>query len=173
MRRLDDALLSGDTSRITDIKRQELLASADRDIRELQIHLEKKAHNLETTIRDELARAGEKEAENIRKLLEDQNKRIDKTLADREREETAARTKAKEREAMAGPTLFDIADDRIPLYDERARRERAFEKRAMEKRKKDIEREILEEPDRIRGRYAVNTVRLEPVGVVYLWPDMG
>ena len=39
--------------------------------------------------------------------------------------------------------------------------------------KKDIEREILEEPDRIRGRYAVQTVRLEPVGIVYLWPDMG
>ena len=44
MRRLDDALLSGDTSRITEIKRQELLASADQDIRELQVHLEKKAN---------------------------------------------------------------------------------------------------------------------------------
>ena len=28
-------------------------------------------------------------------------------------------------------------------------------------------------PDRIRGRYAVQTVRLEPVGIVYLWPEMG
>ena len=34
-------------------------------------------------------------------------------------------------------------------------------------------REILEEPDRIRGRFAVQTVRLEPVGIVYLWPEMG
>ena len=173
MRRLDDALLSGDTSRITDIKRQELLASADQDIRELQVHLEKKANDLETMIRKELARAGEKEAENTRKLLEDQDKRIDKTLADREREEAAAKTKAEEREAKAGPTLFDVAEEAKPLYDERARRERASEKRAMEKRKKDIEREILEEPDRIRGRYAVQTVRLEPVGIVYLWPEMG
>ena len=112
MRRLDDALLSGDTSRITDIKRQELLASADRDIRELQVHLEKKAKDLETTIRKELARAGEKEAENTRKLLEDQDKRIDKTLAEREREEAAARAKAEEREAKAGPTLFDTGGRR-------------------------------------------------------------
>ncbi len=79
----------------------------------------------------------------------------------------------KEREAKAGPTLFDTAVVTAPLYDERARRERASEKRAMEKREKDIEREILEEPDRIRGRYAVQTVRLEPVGIVYLWPEMG
>ena len=173
MRRLDEALLSGDTGRITDIKRQELLAAADQDIRELQVHLEKKAIDLETTVRNELARAGEKEAENTLKLLEDQDKRIDKTLADREREEAVAKAKAREREAKAGPMLFDIAEESKPLYDERARRERAAEKRAMEKRKRDIQREILEEPDRIRGRYAVQTVRLEPVGIVYLWPEMG
>ncbi len=43
----------------------------------------------------------------------------------------------------------------------------------MLKRKSEIEREVHEEPDRIRGRYAVHTVRLEPVGIVYLWPEMG
>jgi hypothetical protein len=37
----------------------------------------------------------------------------------------------------------------------------------------DIGREIREEPDRIRGRYSVQTVRLEPVGIVYLCPEMG
>jgi Helicase conserved C-terminal domain len=173
MRRLDDALLSGDTSRITDAKHQELLASAGQDISELQGHLQKKAHDFETTIRKELAMAGEKEAENTRKLLVDQDKRIDKTLDDREREEATARARARDREAKAGPMLFDNTNDTTQLYDERARRERASEKRAMLKRKKDIEREILEEPDRIRGRYAVQTVRLEPVGIVYLWPDMG
>ena len=30
-----------------------------------------------------------------------------------------------------------------------------------------------EEPDRIRRRFEVQTVRLEPVGIVYLWPDDG
>ena len=57
--------------------------------------------------------------------------------------------------------------------DERVRREQAYEKRAMEKRKAEIDREILEEPGRIRRRYEVQTVRLEPVGIVYLWPTMG
>jgi hypothetical protein len=174
MRRLDEALLSGDTSRVTDLKRQELLATADQDVRELQVHLEKKANALEKSIRKELARAGEHEAEGLLKLLSDQRKRIDTTLEGREREDAAARGKAREREAKAGPSLFDGADGpKLLIYDERARRERAAEKRAMEKRRKDIEREVLEEPDRIRGRYTVQTVRLEPVGIVYLWPDMG
>jgi hypothetical protein len=173
MRRLDDALLAGDTSRISDIKRQELLATANRDVRELQTHLQKKADELETKVRNDLARAGETEAENTCKLLETQDQRIDKELERREREEAAARTKAQEREVKAGPTLFAIEGEPKPLYDDRARRERAFVKRAMEKRKKDIVREIQEEPDRIRQRFAVQTVRLEPVGIVYLWPALG
>jgi hypothetical protein len=70
MRRLDDALLAGDTSRISDIKRQELLATANRDVRELQTHLQRKADELETKVRNDLARAGETEAENTCKLLE-------------------------------------------------------------------------------------------------------
>jgi SNF2 family DNA or RNA helicase len=173
MRRLDEALLAGDTSRITEIKRQELLAAANQDVRELQVHLKQKVDDLETVIRRDLARAGDTEAENTRKLLEDQDKRIDKELERREHEEAAARAKVQEREAKAGPTLFDTGGGGKPLYDERARRERASEKRAMEKRKKDIVTEIREEPDRIRQRYAVQTVRLEPVGIVYLWPEMG
>jgi hypothetical protein len=173
MRRLDEALLGGETGRISEIKRQELLATADHDIRELQFYLEKKANELETKVRKDPVRAGETEAENTRKLLEYQDQRIDKELERREREESAARTKNLEREAKASPTLFAIEGETPPLYDDRARRERAFEKRAMEKRKKDIVREIQEEPDRIRARFEVQTVRLEPVGIVYLWPEMG
>ena len=145
----------------------------DLSIRELQVHLEKKAIDLETMVRKELGRAGEKEAENTRKLLEEQDKRIDKTLADREREEAIAKAKANEREAKAGPTLFDAKRKPNRFTMSVLAAKRVSEKRAMEKRKRDIEREILEEPDRIRGRYAVQTVRLEPVGIVYLWPEMG
>jgi hypothetical protein len=113
-----------------------------------------------------------REEEHMRRL-DDQDKRIRKTLEYRELEMAAAQSRARERAGKAGPVLFDTEDDAKPLYDERARKERASEKRDMLKRKKDIEREILEEPDRIRGRYAVQTVRLEPAGIVYLWPEMG
>jgi SNF2 family DNA or RNA helicase len=173
MRRLDEALLAADMSRITETRRQTLLATADRDVRELQGHLQKLADSLEKKVRDELARAGDKEAENTKKLLEDLDRRIEETLAKRRREDEALEQKARQRAAKDGPTLFDVEEPTGPIWDERARRERAAEKRAMERRKIEIVREIAEEPDRIRRRYEVQTVRLEPVGIVYLWPEMG
>jgi hypothetical protein len=119
-----------------------------------------------------LAAAGEKEAEGTRALLEDQLQQIDKNLAKWDSKEAAERAKAEARRAKLGPSLFDTDRD-APLQDERARRERALEKRAMEKRKAAIPREIEEEPSHIRRRFEVQTVRLEPVGIVYLWPEMG
>ena len=144
MWRLDDALLSCDTSRVTDIKCHELLISADQDIRELQGPLENKVQNFETTICEELARTGENEAENTRKLLEDQVKRIDNQLENREREEAGARAKAKERDTRAGPTLFDAANEPALCYDEGAVANARQKNVRWKKRKRNIEREILE-----------------------------
>jgi ERCC4-related helicase len=172
LRRLDEALLVGQTSKIAESVQGELLAASRRDIDELKGHLERKAEGLEAKVRKELAAAGEREAEGTRALLEDQGRQIDKTLAKWEGQELAERAKVEARRAKLGPTLFDTDRD-VPLQDERARRERAMERRAMEKRKADIPREIDEEPDRIRRRFEVQTVRLEPVGIVYLWPEMG
>ena len=36
-----------------------------------------------------------------------------------------------------------------------------------------IERELRTEPDRIRALYSVQAERIEPVGLVYLWPVTG
>jgi len=66
LRRLDEALLAGDTGRIADVTRRDLLACASRDVDELRPHLERKARNLEATIRKELSATGEKEAEGTR-----------------------------------------------------------------------------------------------------------
>jgi hypothetical protein len=33
-----------------------------------------------------------------------------------------------------------------------------------------IERELIDEPARIRAAYGVQASRVEPVGLVYLWP---
>jgi hypothetical protein len=173
MRRLDQALLAGDSYRIADAKRQELLASASRDVGELRVHLDAKALALESTLRAELTAARESEATRTRALLEGLRKRIEQELDKRSRDEQRARARAEELRAKAGPTLFDTAGDSVPVEDERVRREKAYEKKAMEKRKVEIDLEILEEPGRIRRRYEVRTVRLEPVGIVYLWPTMG
>jgi hypothetical protein len=172
LRRLDDALLLGEPGKVSDTIRDELLASCRRDVDELKGYLERKAEGLEAKVRKELAAAGEKEAEGTRALLEDQARRIDRALETWDRQDAATRADAEARRAKLGPTLFPIARD-IPAEEKLATRERASERKAMLRRKDDIPREIQEEPDRIRRRYAVQTVRLEPVGIVYLWPEMG
>ena len=173
MRRLDDALLACETGRISESRRQELLASADRDVRELLDHVKQKADRLEGAIRKDLQKAGDDEASKTRKLLEGLRDRIDDTLRRRAEEEAALKAKAAERRARSGPALFELGDPAVSADEERIRRERAAERRAMEKRRKDMETEIAEEPDRIRARFVVQTVRLEPVGLVYLWPEKG
>lgn len=51
--------------------------------------------------------------------------------------------------------------DRQPLESDR---------RHWEKRVSELEQEILREPERIQQTYQVKAERIEPVGVVYLWP---
>ena len=36
-----------------------------------------------------------------------------------------------------------------------------------------LDRELTEEPDRLRRSYEVRAHRIEPVGLVYLWPTIG
>ena len=55
---------------------------------------------------------------------------------------------------------------------EKAQREQLEKDRDyMEQRLVDIEREIETEPGQIEGLYRVAVRRLEPVGLMYLWPE--
>ena len=53
------------------------------------------------------------------------------------------------------------------------RHEREADRRHWETRLARLEREVREEPKRIRESYQVRAHRLEPVGLVYLWPVSG
>ena len=172
MRRLDDALLAANTARITEARKTTLLNTAAQDVAELQKHLAKKAHNLETKVRAELTRAGETEATNLITLLDKQAERIEEELQKRSRQEAADRKKAEEKARKDGPTLFDTGNKASTL-DDRIRREQTLEIREMKKRLEQIPHEKANEPQRIRERFSVQTVRLEPLGLVYLWPEMG
>jgi hypothetical protein len=46
-------------------------------------------------------------------------------------------------------------------------------RRYWEQRLEMLERELRTEPDRIRELYSVQAERIEPVGLVYLWPVTG
>ena len=47
------------------------------------------------------------------------------------------------------------------------------DRRHWVKRLEAIDRELADEPQRIRGIYNVKAQRIEPIGLVYLWPVTG
>jgi hypothetical protein len=93
---------------------------------------------------------GEQEARSLTDLLEQQRSRIGKAAKD-----------------------FNPDQLTLDLAPPEERREREADRRHWETRLARLERELREEPKRIRESYEVRAHRLEPVGLVYLWPVSG
>ena len=119
------------------------------DITDLLPTLEQIAADRLRTVKKLLAKRGEEEAQSLSELLERQRSRIAK--------------KGKE---------FDPAQLALDLMPEE-RRERESDHRHWQVRLVNLERELREEPQRLRDSYEVRAHRLEPVGLVYLWPVSG
>ena len=58
-------------------------------------------------------------------------------------------------------------------FDEIERRQRQADKNAWARRLDAIDGELEREPRRIAEGYTIKATRLEPVGLVYLWPVTG
>ena len=63
--------------------------------------------------------------------------------------------------------LIDFGDQEDEL------RQLESNRRYWDKRLTALETELRTEPDRIRELYDVKATRIEPVGLVYLWPVTG
>ncbi len=145
---LQQALSEAGHHRIADQVQQRLKASATNDIRDLRPHLCDRAGELEKTVRKRLTERADREKRNMIELLERQHKRISK-----------------------------VADkyDTMPMLDfgEDEQRQLEADRRAWKRRLKDIEGELECEPRRIDEIYTVHATRIEPIGLVYLWPRTG
>ena len=58
-------------------------------------------------------------------------------------------------------------------FDEAERRQREADRRAWTRRLEAIETELETEPARIADAYKVRAIRVDPLGLVYLWPRTG
>ncbi len=125
-----------------------LKTHAPRDVAELLPHLQSRAEAAAAKATDLLSKRGDKESKELRTIIENQRKRILKLQG----------------EDSAQLTLG---------FDERELRQREAERKAWNKRLSDIDRELDEEPAQIVLNYEVQTSRIEPIGVVYLWPISG
>lgn len=125
-----------------------LQASSPRDVAELLPHLEKRGGELAEGATRALMKRGEDEAKAMRSILEEQRKRI---------------AAAFEKYRQTQPELFN--QDEL--------RQLEADQRHWQRRLEELDRETTTEPERIRGVYVVKAQRIEPVGLVYLWPITG
>jgi len=62
---------------------------------------------------------------------------------------------------------------RLTIEEEQERRRLESDRRYWDKRLGAIDRELSEEPARIQVLYEFKATRIEPVGLVHLWPATG
>ena len=143
---LEKSFESARGRRVDEAVERKLQSAAPQDVTELLPHLTARATTVTASAKEVLGNRGRLEAEAMRRIIEDQRKRI---LA------------KKDEPQMLLP--FDKME-LLQLEEER---------KDWDKRLKAIGREVDEEPARILKSYEVQAHRVEPIGVVYLWPISG
>jgi hypothetical protein len=148
---LDDALAQPRLREVPDGIRRRLQAHAAQDVGELHPHLERRAEVLSRQAKRALSTRGEQEARAMKKILEDQRDRIErqhKKAAVDQQQLTLGFSREEERQFAANQKHWAV-------------------------RLRALEAEIEAEPARIQAGYEVRAQRVEPVGLVYLWPVSG
>jgi superfamily II DNA or RNA helicase len=146
---LEQAFHPGEGGKVPEVVAQRLLAAIPRDVEDLLPHLEKRGQEARADAEARLAERGRRESEDIRKVLEDQRRRVQAEIG----------------KPFAAQLLleFDEVEKRqVELY-------RRYWDRWIEK----VARDLQSEPARILNFYNVASFRIEPVGLAYLWPMTG
>jgi ERCC4-related helicase len=125
-------------------------ALVEKDITDLVPVLKTIADERLAKVKVDLVKRGEAEAKSLAELLEQQRRRIAKANDE-----------------------YDPNQYLLPSIGDEERREREADRRHWQGRLVRLEQEIRDEPARIRASYEISAHRLEPVGLVYLWPATG
>jgi hypothetical protein len=147
--RLEDALREAPTlDRLSPKAQQRLLTAAPGDFKTLWAAIREEADARAQDARQKLLARGRAEAEALKKILQDQRHAIETTI----------------KRSSQQLIMFSDAekDERRQLEQDRAH---------MERRLLTIEEELTREPAQIEELYRIVLMRLEPVGLIYLWPE--
>ena len=147
-----ESLVSKPTRPILETVAQQLREGASRDVAELLPHLTSRGEDYARDAIEKLNRRAEDESKTMREILETQKRHIEATVEKYSRPDVQL-------------TLPGMKDEE--------RRQLQDNQRYWQKRLASLDRELEEEPGRIRELYQVQARRLEPVGLVYLWPVTG
>ena len=128
--------------------RARLAASAQSDIADLLPHLQRRGGELLEQAKARLSDRAEAESRSMIELLEGQHRRIADAVGS--------------------------GGQQLPLdFDQAELRQLEADRRAWARRLDEIESELESEPRRIADTYAVRAHRVDPLGLVYLWPRTG
>jgi hypothetical protein len=150
---LEVALATPELHHVPKIVSDRFVQSAPRDVEDLLGHLQKRSELIARQAEEKLAARGEKEAKDMAEIIQGQRKRI----------QAAFDTYEKERQM---PLAFEGLNEMEVSQLE-------ADHRYWQKRLTASEQELVREPARIREGYVVKAKRIEPVGLVYLWPISG
>ena len=147
LERLEEVLReSPDLKGISKAVQQRILGSADRDFATLWTHIDAEADAIAHDAERKLAARGSEEAEALRRILRNQREAIQKQIGAKKQLDFTEREKEQ---------LRQFENDR----------------KHMEQRLAAIDAEIESEPPQLEDLYRVTVRRLEPVGMIYLWPS--
>lgn len=151
---LEEAIGAEDATAMTETIVAQLRDSARGDVQDLLPHLQARGEEYAHDARQKLTERGAAESRAMREILESQQQHI--------------------RATVAKHTNYDARQFRLDFGDnEDELRQLESNKRYWAKRLESLETELHREPQRIREQYAVQATRVEPVGLVYLWPVTG
>ena len=148
---LDQVLDVGRASQPNETIRRRLLLSAARDIAELRPQLEPRAEELRVKATQQLRERGRREAEELRETLIRQKERVTAEL--------------RRHEIQSIQLALDL--------DAEDHRQIEANRRSWTHRLEQFDLDLEREPERIRNFYRVRAHRVEPVALVYLWPETG
>ncbi|MEZ5325942.1 MAG: DISARM system SNF2-like helicase DrmD [Verrucomicrobiales bacterium] len=145
---LENSLLAEGHSLPQDVQSL-LLASIEADVAELRPLLDARAEDAEMAARLKLAERAEAEAKAIDDVLTAQKKRVETTLK-----------------------RSSDDDNQLTLgFNDEEKRQLEQDKRYWKKWLETVDQDLINEPARIREFYEIQTARVEPIGLVYLWPS--
>jgi len=124
---------------------ERLQASIAQDIGELLPHLEQRGQAVRAEAEKQLAERGQAESESLKKILEDQRRRV-----------TAK--------------YVATAEQDLPGLEQEEKRQILADRRHWQRWLANVEGDLAREPKRIAEFYQTKSFRLEPIGLAYLWP---
>jgi hypothetical protein len=121
---------------------------ARKDAEDLAPELDRRADAAKAVAEAALAARGREQAASLRVLLQGQRDRI--LAADKQ-----------------------VDDPQLLLFEDEERKQLRLDRAHRNRRLQDLEREIEVEPGEVEKGYRIVASRLDPVGLVYLWPVTG